>query len=56
MDFLRIIAVMLNLVFCSVTLYFLRPLRWQYQEDRASIIGFVGMVVTYILSAVLIIF
>lgn len=56
MDFLRIIAVILNLVFCAVILYFLRPLRWQYQEDRASIIGFVGMVVTYILSAILIIF
>lgn len=56
MDILRIIAVMLNLVFCAVTIYFLRPLRWQYQEDRASIIGFAGMVVTYLLSAILIVF
>ena len=56
MEILKILAVLLNLIFCSVTIYFLRPLRWQYQEDRASIIGFVGMVVTYILSAILIIF
>ena len=56
MDFLRVIAVALNLIFCAVIIYFLRPLRWRYQEDRASIIGFVGMVVTYLLSAILIIF
>lgn len=50
---LKIITVFLNILMASVFFYFARSLRWYNEPDRASIIGFVVMIVVAMLSAVL---
>ena len=37
---LKTIAIILDIIFTLVIVYFLVPLKWEYEEERASIIGF----------------
>ena len=48
-------AIILNAIIASILLYFLAPLRWDREHERASIIGFSFMVGTIALDEVLLI-
>ena len=50
---LKIVTVFLDVVMASVIAYFVRPLHWSDPDDRSSIVGFSGMIMAYMLSALL---
>lgn len=51
---LKITTTIFNIIFALIILYFCRGLRWRNESDRASIIGFDGMLVLYVANIFLI--
>ena len=51
---LKTIAIILDIIFTLVIVYFLVPLKWEYEEERASIIGFWWMIITFVLNGFLV--
>lgn len=56
MNFLRYTTLFLNIIHIIVLLWFVTPLKWSYEPDRSSIVGFVAMLVTVGLNVLLLIF
>ena len=53
MEFLRILTMILDIAFMVTLIYFASPLRWEYQEDRTSIVGFGWMMVVLAMNMAL---
>lgn len=51
---LKTIAITLDVIFTLIIAYFLVPLKWEYESERASIIGFWWMIATFILNGALV--
>ena len=51
---LKTIAIALDVIFTLIIVYFLVPLQWEHQSERASIMGFWWMIATFILNGVLV--
>lgn len=54
MQALRIITTVFNILFALIILWFSKPLSWQKEEDRFSIVGFGSMILLYCVNCVLI--
>ena len=51
---LKTATTILNIIFALIILHFCNGLRWRNERDRASIIGFGGMLVLYVANTFLI--
>ena len=56
MNFLRYVTLFLNIIHIIVLLWFVTPLKWSYEPDRSSIVGFTAMLVVIALNVLLLIF
>lgn len=54
MDFWKAFVIASDLVFMAVLLYFVLPLKWSYEEDRSSIVGFGAMLTVLMLNIAMI--
>ena len=56
MDFFRILTMISDIAFMATLIYFSSPLRWEYSEDRTSIVGFGWMMLVLAMNMVLLAF
>ena len=56
MIILRTAAITLDILFALLVMYFMHQLSWQKEEERPSIVGFVMMIVAFMLNGCLIAF
>lgn len=50
MDFLKALTITADLAFIATLWYFASNLRWEYEADRAGLIGFSAMILALILN------
>lgn len=56
MEFLRMLTMISDIAFMAVLIYFASPLKWEYSEDRTSIVGFGWMMLVLAMNMVLLAF
>lgn len=50
MDALKTVVIVFDVLFLLIIVFFSKDLKWQNRKDRASIVGFGMMILTYILN------
>ena len=53
MTILTTTLIVLNILFAVLMLYFMRNLRWRSKPERASIVGFTLLMVTFVWNVIM---